>query len=185
MKLERFIRDNREAFDSEEPSDELWNKIAQKLPQQEVKVVRIGSWQQINWRAAASILLALGLGYSAYRLNDQYQITEQPDIVLTSPSLAKQVSQYTDLVENKRVELRELTASDPKLYQQFAHELNELEKSYQNLKTDLPSNPNPETLIAAMIQNLQLQIEIQNQQLQIIQKIKQPKSHEKYRQNII
>jgi len=39
----------------------------------------------------------------------------------------------------------------------------------------LPSNPNREQLLEAMIQNLKLQTELLNQQLLIIQKIKQAK----------
>jgi len=40
----------------------------------------------------------------------------------------------------------------------------------------LPVNPNKEELLQAMIYNLQLQIDLLNQQLNIIQKIKQAKS---------
>lgn len=202
-KLKRFVRDNHSAFDVNEPSDELWAKISQNLPNHNGKIVEEGKLGQIifqnggkrrlnnifmhfgNWRVAAAIIVAFGLGYSAYRLNNKYQLTEQPEIVLTSPEMAKQVSQYTKLIENKRLELRKLTKSDPILYRQFANELDQLEMSYRNLKADLPKNPNQETLIEAMIQNLQWQINILNQQLQIIQKIKQSKSNEKHLQNIV
>jgi hypothetical protein len=118
----------------------------------------------------------LGLGYVLYNVNQKYQVTAQPQIVLTNPSMAKQVGQYTTLVENKRLELKELTENNPDLYNQFAQELDVLESSYQNLKADLPKNQNQETLISAMIQNLQLQIDVLNQQLQIIEKIKESKN---------
>ena len=205
-KLKRFVRDNREAFDGVEPSDELWNKISERLPEPifhigeaEVKQVIHKNFQnggQLskistvfsvlgNWKVAAAIILGLGLSFMVYQLDNKYQLTEQPEIVMTSPALAKQVSQYTQLVDDKRVELRNMTKSDPELYKQFAKELDQLELSYQNLKADLPENPNQETLIEAMIQNLQLQIDILNQQLQIIQKIKQSKNNEKHTQNIV
>ena len=205
-KLKRFVRDNREAFDGVEPSDELWNKISERLPEpifhigeSEVKQVIHKDFQNggqlskinnifsvlRNWKIAAAIILGLGLSFMVYQLDNKYQLTEQPEIVMTSPALAKQVSQYTQLVDDKRVELQNLTKSDPELYKQFAKELDQLELSYQNLKADLPENPNQETLIEAMIQNLQLQIDILNQQLQIIQKIKQSKNNEKHTQNIV
>ncbi len=194
MKLERYIRDNREAFDDKEPSDALWYKISGQLPSNILPVETTESskpkivhtdfqnesyfkwFEGLNWRLAASILLFLGVGYVLYNVNQKYQVTAQPEIVLTNPTMAKQVGQYTQLVENKRLELQELTENDPVLYKQFARELDVLEKSYQNLKADLPKNQNQETLISAMIQNLQLQIDVLNQQLQIIEKIKNLKN---------
>jgi hypothetical protein len=44
------------------------------------------------------------------------------------------------------------------------------------LKDQLPKNPNQEELLKAMIQNLQWQIDLLNQQLNIIQKIKEAKN---------
>jgi septal ring factor EnvC (AmiA/AmiB activator) len=194
MKLERFIRDNREAFDSEEPSDELWNKISDKLPTTNGKVIEMGKPRQIvhkdfqnsgrnrfleniNWRVAAMVLFTLGLGWMVLHFNEQYKVTEHPEIVMANPALAKQVSQYTQLVENKQLELQNLAQQNPDLYKEFEKELDELENSYQSLKADLPKNQNQETLIEAMIQNLQLQLNVLNQQLQIIDRIKNSNNH--------
>jgi hypothetical protein len=44
------------------------------------------------------------------------------------------------------------------------------------LRSTLNANPNTEQLLQAMISNLQMQIELLNQQLTIIQKVKQPKT---------
>lgn len=241
-KLQRFVRDNREAFDVHEPSDELWNRLSEKLPKaSEIvsedtdknssgdkdnakpiggdnfqaaivhesfqngrtynpfflpkpeggggvfdkqsekpssleKLERDGTSKnksfQWNWRIAASIALVVGLGWVGYRINQNYGITEAPEVALADPGFAKQVSQYTHLIDNKRAELRQMTESDPALYKEFAVELDQLERSYQNLKSDLPKNPNQEVVIQAMIQNLQWQIDLLNQQLDIIQRIK-------------
>jgi hypothetical protein len=38
MKIERYIRDNREAFDDKEPSDALWGKISGQLPNNALSV---------------------------------------------------------------------------------------------------------------------------------------------------
>ena len=66
-----------------------------------------------------------------------------------------------------------MAENNPELYQEFASDLNRLEKSYRSLKADFPKNPNQEVLIQAMIQNLQLQINLLNEQLRVIQRIKQ------------
>ena len=189
-KLQRFVRDNREAFDVYEPSDDLWNRLNQQLPAEEApKVVAEvtppisapnpfkQAWRNLNWRIAASIALVIGLGWVGYRVNQNYGITEAPEVALSNPTFAKQVSQYTQLIDNKRDELRQMTESNPNLYKEFAVELDQLERSYQNLKSDLPKNPNQEVVIQAMIQNLQWQIDLLNQQLDIIQRIKNKNNH--------
>ena len=213
-KLQRFVRDNREAFDVREPSDDLWSRLSEKLPKaeeitpagehilpevpsketsQETVLNQIvhedfqngGSYnpffrkvsKNLNWRIAASIALVVGLGWVGYRVNQNYGVTEAPVVAFANPGYAKQVTQYTQLIDNKRAELRQMTESDPALYKEFAVELDQLERSYQNLKADLPKNPNQETVIQAMIQNLQWQIDLLNQQLDIIQRIKNKNNH--------
>ncbi|AEI48768.1 hypothetical protein [Runella slithyformis] len=213
-KLQRFVRDNREAFDVHEPSDDLWSRLSEKLPKaegitspeapvipeitsntpsKEATLNQIvhedfqngGSYnpffrktgKNLNWRIAASIALLLGLGWAGYRINQNYGVTEAPEVALANPGYAKQMTQYTQLIDNKRTELRQMTESDPALYKEFAVELDQLERSYQNLKADLPKNPNRETVIQAMIQNLQWQIDLLNQQLDILQRIKNKNNH--------
>ena len=99
--------------------------------------------------------------------------SQQPELVAASPGYAKEVVQYTQLIDDKRAVLKEMTENNPDLYQEFSTDLDRLEKSYQSLKADFPKNPNQEVLIQAMIQNLQLQINLLNEQLRVIQRIKQ------------
>lgn len=186
-KLERFIRDNREDFDTEEPRPDLWNKIEQGITVPEQKpeneaprrlnsLARSGNplfrRSPFDWRIAASIAVLLLAGTLLY-LNQRYGVTQQPEVVAVSPMYAKEFATYTQLIDDKRTELKQMTESNPVLYQQFATDLDRLENSYQTLRADLPENPNQEVLIQAMIQNLQLQIDLLNQQLDVIQRIKQ------------
>jgi hypothetical protein len=66
--------------------------------------------------------------------------------------------------------------ADPVLYNQFIKDITRLDSSYNALQTQLPENPNREQLLEAMIQNLRLQTDLLNEQLLIIQKIKQSKN---------
>ncbi|MVM32358.1 hypothetical protein GO755_20090 [Spirosoma sp. HMF4905] len=195
-KLERFVRDNHEAFDKEPPVD-LWKKIEAGLdkssldkPQTEQAGLNIASpfldvhknrsltsgrqigWPVLDWRVAASIAVLLLAGCFFY-MNQQYGMTKQPEVIAASPTYAKEVVHYTQLIDDKRAELKQMTEDNPALYQEFATDLNRLENSYKSLKADLPKNPNQEMLIQAMIQNLQLQINLLNEQLRVIQRIKQ------------
>lgn len=133
-------------------------------------------WPNLDWRVAASIAVLLLTGSLLY-MNQQYGVTGPPEVVAATPTYAKEVVQYTRLIDTKRAELKQMTEGNPALYEEFATDLDRLEHSYQSLKADLPKNPNQEVLIQAMIQNLQLQINLLNEQLRVIERIKQ-QTHE-------
>ncbi|UTA68619.1 hypothetical protein [Emticicia sp. 21SJ11W-3] len=181
-RLERFVRDNREDFDSYEPSKALWKKIETEVAQQQPKgkplngkIVKLG---RVQWRmsiaAGIALILTVGYGIITYMQmpNDITGLSLPPAY---RSAYGKELVQFTSLVEQKREELKALEKEDPQLYHQFDAELQALDKNYQNLKNELPQNPNPEELLKAMVQNLNMQIDLLNQQLQIIQKIKNMK----------
>lgn len=191
--LERFVRDNREAFDDREPLNDLWRTIeagldkqqgqprtvqlepGQTTPFQQVPENHSSTgwlWHRFDWRVAASITILLLAGSFLY-VNEQYGVTRQPEVVAASPAYAKEVVQYTRLIDDKRIELKQMTEGNPALYREFATDLNRLETSYQSLKADLPKNPNQDVMIQAMIQNLHYQINLLNEQLRVIQRINQ------------
>ncbi len=72
--------------------------------------------------------------------------------------------------------MKQLEKENPELYKQFVTDITKLDSSYNVLKRELPANPNREQLLEAMIRNLQVQMDLLNQQLQIIQQIKQSKN---------
>ena len=173
-KLERFVRDNQEDFDAFEPRADLWKELEKGLGHKS-RPLWLGSplSRRTVWQIAASIALVIGLGGGFWYFSHQYGATTPTDVVAANPIYARTVTQYTQLIDDKRAELKTLTESNPALYNEFAADLNRLERSYQNLKQELPKNPNQEVLIQAMVQNLQTQIDLLNQQLIIIQRIKQ------------
>ncbi len=82
---------------------------------------------------------------------------------------------FAKLVEIKHKELKKIEKDEPLLYQQFAGDVNKLDSVYHSLEKQLPENPNREQLIEAMIQNLQLQMDLLNHQLTIIKQINHSK----------
>lgn len=188
--LERFVRDNREAFDQMEPSPALWDKIGASLGDQarpnKTRVVRMS---RVRWAVAATLLLALAgtLGYMFFNQQSdevrraQFAVREQPVVEdplvqQIDPQYAKLVSQFTEVIESKQSELRKIEKDDPALYQKFSGDIHKLDSAYHVLRGTLNANPNTEQLLQAMISNLQLQIDLLNQQLTVIKKIKEPKS---------
>jgi hypothetical protein len=82
---------------------------------------------------------------------------------------------YARLVELKHKELKTIEKDEPLLYRQFASDVNKLDSVYRNLQEQLPTNPNREQLLEAMLQNLQLQMGLLNHQLDIIKQINHSK----------
>lgn len=182
-RLERFVRDNRDDFDNYEPSKDLWKKIEVEVAKQQPtgkhlngKVVRFGSTRWgIAIAAGIAILLTVGYGAVMYsQIPENFAGLDMPPVY--EKTYGKELVQFASLVEQKREELKALEKEDPQLYHQFDVELQALDKNYQSLKNELPQNPNPEDLLKAMVQNLTMQIDLLNQQLQIIQKIKEVKN---------
>jgi hypothetical protein len=202
--LEQFMRDHREEFDTDEPGAQVWKKLEQELtpPKQEAKVVSIKKslgMTILRWSAAAAILVLAGLG--VYHLVNPKPVTNGPvatvdqqapavkeeDVMQNiNPTYAKEVYHFTQLIELKQSELKQIEKDQPELYHQFVGDVNKLDSSYNALKKELPSNPDPEQLLEAMIQNLRLQTDLLNQQLSIIKQIKDAKNkkHEKNSQSI-
>jgi hypothetical protein len=61
-RLEQYIKDHREEFDSEEPSPAIWEKIqypSKPFVEGKARVIRLGA---IRWAVAAAIILIAGTG---------------------------------------------------------------------------------------------------------------------------
>jgi uncharacterized protein involved in exopolysaccharide biosynthesis len=195
-RLEQFIDDNRDQFDSDEPGEQVWKKLAEKIPnakKQQPKGSRVIMLKILRWSAAAAILVLAGLGvYSLFNnrttppAHDTAQQTVRHDEPATesdpifkeiNPTYAKEVYHFTQLIELKQNELKEIEKEHPNLYKKFTSDIDKLDSSYNALKKELPVNPNREQLLEAMIENLRLQTEILNQQLSIINEIKASKNN--------
>jgi len=186
--LEDFVSDNRKEFDDRVPSGKVWEKIDAAINGKEKK--RTIWMPVIKWSLAAAAVILIGT--MVYFQLDKKQpakseiATTEPDINKLAPEYAPQVNEFAKLIDMKQEELKQLSKEQPELYKKFTSDITQLDSSYNTLKTQLSVSPNKEMLIEAMIQNLQLQLNVLNQQLNIIKQIKQSKeySHEKNYQEI-
>ena len=188
-RLDDFIDNNRDAFDDEMPSVKVWENIETIVCKTNPKQNKIVPF--IKWSIGAAALLLLS--FSVYWLiNKNKKVT--PEIVASSNNNtdtvsivdAPELNQFTQMINVKQEELKVMAKEQPELYQRFAKDITQLDSSYLILKKQWGLTPNTEVLVEAMIQNLQLQLNVLNQQLNIIQQIKQSKkkSHEKNEQVI-
>lgn len=180
--LERFVRDNREAFDQMSPAPVLWNKIGEAIGEQNKSTTRVVRMSRVRWAVAATLFLALAgsiYWFSGTRdmpLAEKQHSVSDPLVQQIDPQYARLVTEFTGVIESKQTELKKLEKDDPVLYQKFSGDIQKLDSSYQVLRSTLKANPNAEQLLQAMIENLQLQVNLLNRQLEIIQKVKNTKS---------
>jgi len=123
-------------------------------------------------KVAASIIIVMSLGFELYIHNHQVQ---RVNVATISPEYAKQQMHYTALITTKRTELKELSQSDPQLYQEFSAEIAKMDSTYKKLNNDLATSPNQAFVLHAMIRNLQMQTDILNQQLTVVEQYNQMK----------
>lgn len=169
-RLEDIVKQNREDFDTEVPSDLLWNSIQANLQKKQNKT----SWKP--YVAAASIMLFISFTWiiANHKLNSnvEYSSTDLPVEVKEA-----QV-QFTSLIEIKRNELNQYRNTNPELVKDFEFQLLELQKNYTQLLPQLKDDNKKDIILQAVIENLQMQVEVLNQQINIISQLKQHKNNE-------
>jgi len=192
-KLEKFIGDHRNEFDDAIPSTKVWENIEAGFTGKKKQKAILAPLYK--WSIAAALLITAGITVFILLNNKKTGIITTAGIhrdsatevnTIATEYDAPQVNEFAKLVALKQEELKALAPEQPELYQKFTTDINQLDSSYKSLKNQLGATPNREMLIEAMIQNLQLQLNVLNQQLNIINQIKQSKSknHEKNTQTI-
>jgi hypothetical protein len=190
-KLKSFVSKHRDEFDVYEPRQELWQEICQELPakEKEAKVISISFGEKISLRAdvlfmrvAAAILLLLGCGLTLFLMKQNVPASNQVVVANTAesqsanaltPELVEIEAYYASQISRKK---QELTAYDLKALgldeqQLIDKELAKLDSSYMQLRKQLYTTPNTTKVMDAMIQNLQIRIEVLNRQLEVLQRI--------------
>ena len=186
-RLEEFIKQNRNAFDDEVPSNKIWDAVEASIDhKKKAKLINISS--QIKWSIAAAVILLVGIGVF-FKMQQKTPAVEtavkidtfsSKEIATLAPEAAPEMNEFAKLIALKQDELKKLSKEQPELYLKFTKDITQLDSTYIILKKQLSIAPNKELLIEAMIQNLQLQLQVLNQQLHIINQIKKSKndSHE-------
>ncbi len=189
-KLKQFIDVNRKDFDTETPGSTVYGRIS-GMTEMRYRRGKIVSMLSRRWAAvAACVILAGSVLFITLKPSSRQEtiITEQVPadmdelIVNTDPVYAKQITHFREIIGLQQEELKQLKKDYPELYTKFSNDISGLDSSYRSLKGQLEVNPNRETLLEAMIQNLQIQSDLLTRQLLIIRQIKQKNnSHEKTR----
>jgi hypothetical protein len=177
--LKKYVQDHRENFDSFEPRPNLWQDICQKLDEKKPPRI-IPFYQRSLWRYAASVILLMGIGYGLVQYGKSMRTTgpvaTEVPLKSVAPEMAEVETYYLSVIQEKQKERRAYDLKKLGVDQDFSGELSRLDSSYVQLKKELATNPNKQPVIDAMVQNLQIRIRILNQQLEVLNRIKQIKT---------
>lgn len=175
-KLERYIRDHREAFDDLEPGPGVWDRIGKRKS----PVIRLNR-KDIAWKAAAVAVIFT----ASWLLHDHMDARKEHKAEVTaaemeqSPLVGELIeaeAYYSSVILQRKEEVFRLTAAYPEVRQEIDMEMNELDKVFDELKEDLRDNADNEEVLEAMIQNYRLKLDILEEMLY---RIKQSHEHSK------
>ncbi|HNW50173.1 MAG TPA: hypothetical protein PKH79_03765 [Prolixibacteraceae bacterium] len=155
-KLEDFMRDNRDDFDLELPSPELWDRIESKLEKKEKgkhKFLKIASSVAAVLVLALITTVLLKPGTDNYRKYANISDPEIKNLLETEAFYAKEVASKVD-------EIQRCYKIYPDLKMDIENDLNELDQMYRELEKDLDDNLYNKEVIEAMIQNNRFRLEM-------------------------
>jgi len=165
-KLEDFVHEHRDEFDSKLPSPELWDKIESEL--EEKKYTGFSKIWKITSAVAAVLVIALMSTFMLMSKNQQmpaYANISDPQI----KQLLETEAFYSRKVSNQLEEINKCYDIYPSLKQDIESDLNELDNMYKDLKDDLNDNLYNKEVIEAMIQNNRTKLKMVNRVLTQIQ----------------
>lgn len=165
-----IINNDREKFDDELPSADLWSKIDSGMQKQEPKMVRLSSVLRI----AASVVLIVGTGLFFYLNRTTTDSTPlagsntsiETEYVLSSisPQYREMESYYISRIHTTMDQLQHFTPDE-----EMMQAIKELDEEFKQLKKDCDENVNRDEIIEAMIQNYRLKLELLEQMLNSLQ----------------
>jgi len=174
--LEKYIKENRAAFDDKNPPEDAWHNINDQLDNNDTRVVPISTYL---WRAAAIVLFVAVLWLIVDRPERADTIAGTNELINDNEIAFDDVEAfYIKEIETKQSMIIQFVADNPELDKDLLGEIDQLDSTYQVLKSAAVVGQS-ERIIDAMVLNLQMRIDILNQQLEVLEKIKNITENEK------
>ncbi len=171
-RLEQFVKDNAEGFDTLNPPDLAWEVIEKQLPSQRKPVVK-RLWPYA-WKAAAAVLIFA----AAWMLNDLRDFSRSSDgsslakkeINPALDNLSDAEAYYTSQISSRQAELAAYARQHPEILEDLKTEFSEMDRKKADLKADLTESNADEKVIEAIILSYRVKIEILDEMLTALKK---------------
>ena len=169
--LESYIIKHKAQLDVFEPDDRLWERIDREI--NSAKGKRMPLWTS-RWTVAASIILLVGLGGLLWlnRPIDRGGLQIDPKSLYSS-ELVEVEAYYTQMISDQKAQIDSYREQGVVIDETLLQQNEQLTSAYLELQQELLRTEDQGLIVNAMIQNLMMQMEILNQQLRILEQIKQ------------
>lgn len=162
-KLEKFISQNKEAFDEDGPSEDLWNKIEGNLEEEKQE-----SWWSY-WKVASMLFLVTTVVLLVDRMQPQ-QDAELAQATTLSEEFTEAEQFYSRLISERKQQIDSYDVPGD-LRREFLDEMNELDDLYLELRSTFEKKSGDQKLIDAMISNMRLRMRILDRQIEILERL--------------
>ncbi|MEI7596007.1 MAG: hypothetical protein WCK02_09685 [Bacteroidota bacterium] len=172
--LEKYISENRDKFDDQFPSPDLWNKIDKKTNKS-----KLISFSYFQIAAAASIIVLLSVGIP-YLINKSYKTTtfantNELQLGEINKDLNVAEAYYTSQIQQRSSELFQYAKDYPEITSEIFQEFQKLDSSYISLQKDLNENIANEMVIQAMVEHYRIKLKLMED---ILSQLKQNKKNQ-------
>lgn len=151
-RLEKFVEDNRTAFDLHEPTPAVWKNIEANVLSKKKR-----TFGYMKYAAAAAIFI---IGFTVGTVKQNFTAKPNKKELLNQSQIIESEYYYMSQINQRMGQLEPYFASDPKLKQDIQIDFEELDEFYKQLKTDLDDNINNQHVIEAMIQSYEMKLSI-------------------------
>ncbi|MEO1013538.1 MAG: hypothetical protein AAFX53_19770, partial [Bacteroidota bacterium] len=149
--FEKNIRENKALFDEHIPErDKMWARIASELEESRPKVIPL--WRSFKFRAAASIVLVLGMGM-VLGLSLLGTAGQNPQDTIISQELRDIDMHYKELVSHQVQLVQNHSKLSDADKTEFLLFMDELDQEYEALKLEMRKNLDNEVILEAIIAN--------------------------------
>ncbi len=157
--LEKYIRENDELFNNEEPTEGHEARFLRKLEQSKEKKVK----STVDfWRVAAAIILLLVLATSVLipRMNSPQDVQySSMSLSNVSDDMANVEFYYKSKLAEEYDKINDLSKTDP-LVKAYLDEIDKLNEEYQELEALLYETGTHDKVVLAMIENFRLRLSL-------------------------
>ena len=169
MKIEQYIKNNRNYFDDDLPNEDHFEKFQTKLKRNTINNYSFFNVIKIASVAVAAMLITVFIY----------------EFIIINKAPTKEISQeirevkmfYTSQANQKIIEINKFDIQDTELEKDlFQKEFKEIDSLCTILENELKTHPDDERIINAVINHYQLKAEVLNQILTNLQNLKQIKS---------
>lgn len=163
-KLEDFIKDNKEQFDTETPKGEVWNKIEKGLDQNAGAKSNSTHW---FWKVAVVVLLIA----VAYLGSEKYFSADSNDESTAMQEFKEMETFYTQMISDKKIELSEEVETG-EYFSFLEADIQSLDQYYEELKVTFESGQETPQLKSALVHLLKQKLYLIEKQLEILEETK-------------